>query len=182
MSQVAKDRAREFASIGGGHAANALAKLLECTVMMDPPRCWPVEVPDLSSSFTPRRDWGVSVFVDIVGATTGQAGIVLTSGAVEEVLTRLMGDDHVGDLDERACSALSEVGNIALSAAASAFGDLVGGVVVPSVPRLGFDMDESFQMEGLRRALHPEPAYLAETELAERDGMIRVRFVWIPTD
>ena len=77
---------------------------------------------------------------------------------------------------------ICELGNMAISAAAGAFGKLQSGVVVPSVPRLGLDVRQMVGEE-LERRSGSMPAWIAESELAEGSNgsnLLGIRFVWIP--
>ena len=177
-----QDRYAEFASIGAGRAATALAKIFDCTVLLEPPRCYRLEVGHLPEAMVYDEQWTTAIFADLEGSACGQAGILLSDAVVHGVVRRLVREEPGDRLSERALSALSELGNIVLSAAAGAIGDLVGGIVMPSLPRLGFEMSEALLLERLGPGAEQSPAYLAETELIERDGSLRIRFVWIPEE
>ena len=175
-----EDRYAEFASVGAGRAATALANIFDCMVMLEPPRCFRLEIGHLPEAMVYDEDWTTAIFTDFEGSVCGQAGILLSDPVVHGVVRRLVGEDSGKGLSKRALSALSELGNIVLSAAAGAIGDLVGGIVMPSLPRLGFDMSETLLLENLEPGEDQNPAYLAETELIERGGPLRIRFVWVP--
>jgi len=170
----------EYASIGAGHAASVLARLFDCTVLMQPPRCYQIETGHLPESMVYQQEWKAAIFTDFSGALSGQAGIMISESVVLEIVSRLLGEDPGGEISPRGRSALQEVGNIALSAAAGALGDLRGGIVWPSVPRLGFSLTEALRLAKLGPGGDLLPAFLAETELVERDGSLRLRFIWIP--
>jgi len=176
-----EDRCREFASIGAGHAATALAKLFGSTLLMQPPRCWKADVAELPDNLDDHDDWAVAIFVELTGAVSGQAGLLLSRAVVDEVVLRLVGSDPMDEIDERGRSALAETGNIALSAVASALGELQGGIVMPTVPRLRMDVARALLLEELQMPTGNVPAYLAETMLAEKDGSLRLRLIWVPT-
>ncbi len=177
-----EDRCREFASIGAGHAATALAKLFGCTVMMEPPRCWRVKVAELSDNIDDPENWAAVIFVSLSGAVVGRAGLLLSRAVVDEILLRLVGMDPLGQIDERARSALTETGNIALSAVAGALGEMQRGIVMPTVPLLRLDVPQALVLEDSRPGHGQLPAYIAETVLTERGGPLRIRVIWIPAD
>lgn len=117
---------------------------------------------------------GLLVCADLSGAVTGCAGIGLPAEAAGVLLRHLLGRETGGELDARARSALSEAGNIAISAAAGALGHLAGGVVVPSVPQLS---------SGVPRATHlghGDRAYLMHLEIGDGDDLVQLPFFWIP--
>jgi chemotaxis protein CheY-P-specific phosphatase CheC len=175
-----EDRLREVTSIAAAHAATALAKLFDCVVMIDPPRSRRVGLADLASVWVPPEQWVAGVFADLSGRVSGTVGLVLSRDMVERVLERLYGEDAPTDFDARARSALAEIGNIAVSAAAGAIGELEGGLVLPGVPRVGYDMASAVLLEALHAELDRLPVYLAETDLVDRDSVLRLRFLWMP--
>lgn len=177
-----EDRCREFASVGAGHAATALAKLFGRTVLMEPPRCWKVPVAELPDNIDDPEDWAAIIFTQMTGVLSGQAALLLSRAVVDEILLRLVGADPLAEIDARGLSALSETGNVALSAVAGALGEMQGGIVMPTVPRLRLDVTRALVLEELRPGMRRLPAYLAETVLAERDGPLRLRLLWIPED
>ncbi len=175
-----EDRLREVTSIAAGHAATALAKLFECVVMIAPPRCRRVGLRELASVWIPPEQWVAGVFADLSGCARGLVGLVLSRDMVDRVLERLYGDEAPTEFDARARSALAEIGNIAVSAAAGAIGELEGGVAIPGVPRVGCDMASAVLVEALHAELDRLPVYVAETDLVDRDSVLRLRFLWIP--
>lgn len=175
-----QDRLLEYAKTGAQAAADTLTRVLERDVRVEPPRCQKLELGELPASVFPPNEETLAIFADLIGAATGQAGIALPKAQAGE-LTRLLFKDGSPELhEERAHSALCELGNIVLSAAAGAIAQLVGGVVIPSVPRLADDMAGALLLELIHPELRRLPAYLAETDLVEHDGPLRLRFVWIP--
>jgi chemotaxis protein CheY-P-specific phosphatase CheC len=177
---TAEDRLREVTSIAAAHAATALAKLFDCVVLIDPPRSRRVGLRELASVWVPPEQWVAGVFADLEGRVRGTVGLVLSRDMVDRVLERLYGDDAPTEFDARARSALAEIGNIAVSAAAGAMGELEGGVVLPGVPRVGYDMASAVLLEALHTELDRLPVYVAETDLVDRDSVLRLRFLWMP--
>lgn len=181
MSQR-QDLLLECAKSGAQAAAETLTRVLERDVRVEPPRCQKLDLGELPSSVFPPDEETLAIFADFIGAVRGQAGIALPIEQAGE-LTRLLFKDGSAELHEdRAHSALCELGNIVLSAAAGAIAKLVGGVVIPSVPRLARDMPGALLLELIHPELQRLPAYLAETDLVEHNGPLRLRFVWIPGD
>jgi chemotaxis protein CheC len=175
-----EERLQEYASISAGHAANALALFFDRVVLMDPPRCRWVELGEIPSCVFQPEEWIAAVFADLNGPTRGQVGMLLERQVVSEILGRMVGSEPGRDLDEDQASALAEIGNIALSAAAGALGALLQEVVVPSVPRIGYDMAGALLVEAVHGRMALLPAYLIEAVLADRASVLRARFVWIP--
>ncbi len=173
-----EDRCREFASTGANYAAMALAKMWGGAPCEEPPRCWDTDVAGLAESIEDAEDWGAAILVDLTGALTGQAGLLLSRPVVDEILLRLVGADPLAEIDERGRSALSETGNIALSAVASALGELQAGIVMPTVPRLFMDVSQALALDERRTPSGNARVYLAETALEDRP--LKLRLLLIP--
>ena len=174
------ERLQEYASISAGHAANALAGFFDQVVLMDPPSCRWLRLDDIPSSVFRPDEWIAAVFADLSGPAPGQLGMLLEREVAAEVLRRMVGSEPGRHLDAAQASALAELGNIALSAAAGALATLYQTVVVPSVPRVGYDMAGALMVDALHSRIARLPAYLMEAVLADRAGRLRARFVWVP--
>ncbi len=177
---TAEDRLAEMTNISAGHVAAVLGRLLDRVLLMDPPDCR--RIPDDASPLDlfAVEERGAVIYADLVGVCPGQAALVLPADVIDEVVERLTGkkleDD---DLDDRARSALCEMGNIAISAAANALGELEGGVVIPSLPRLELAAETYPALTGRHGA---EPSFVVDTELFTREEDVRIRFLWLPTE
>lgn len=166
------DRLCELANVGAGHAAGALARLLGCTVWMDPPRL----------RVTSRRggDEGAlavatsGVFFEVQGGMGGTFGVLFPRRARESLLEALVGDPD--PQSEEAESALREVGNILASHALSAVADLIGDCVLPSLPVLA---EEAAGAVLATRQARGEPVRI-ESRLVDGAGGLRSLLVWIP--
>ena len=160
-----EERCLEFASFGAEHAAMALAKMCGGEPREEPPRCRGIDLSRLVDSVDDPEDWSVVIFVDLTGALTGKAGLLLSRPVVDEILLRLAGSDPLREIDERGRSALSETGNIALSAVANALGELQAGIVMPTVPRLCMNVRWALGPGQLQAPPGTDRAYVAETAL-----------------
>ena len=176
----AQDPLCEAASIGAAHAASALARLFDRLVPVEPPHCQKLWLSELAENVFQPDEWIAGVFADLSGRVNGEAAILLSRDVFEEAVAQILGVTPPPPFDERAHSALGEIGNIVLSAAAGAFGELEGGVVLPSVPRVGYDEARKLLIDAVPPELHELPAYLAEIEIVDQERAMRVRFVWIP--
>jgi chemotaxis protein CheC len=174
------DKHAELSSICAGNAANALAQLLGTTLRIGTPRCWVLHDGRLPAELFGADERVTAVLAELEGAVAGPAGLILRRDVLEWILSRLIGDPDANTLSERALSALCEVGNIAVSAAANALSELVGGVVLPSVPRLGFEKRAVGVLAEVCGELAGRSAYLVEVELIAHGTALRLLFVWIP--
>jgi chemotaxis protein CheC len=168
------DRLCELANVGAGHAAGALARLIGCTVWMDPPR---VRVSSRRGSEEAVGALGVAtsgVFFEVQGGMGGTFGVLFPRRAREALLEALVGDPDPHS--EEAESALREVGNILASHALSAVADLTGDRVLPSLPVLA---EEAAGAVLTTRQAHGDPVRI-ESRLVDAAGGLRSLLVWIP--
>jgi chemotaxis protein CheC len=175
-----EDKFAELTNICAGNAATALTQLLGTSLRMAPPRCWTLHDGMLPAELFSPDERVTAVLADLEGALVGPAGLILRRDMLRWVVGRLTGDANVNTLSERALSALCELGNIAVSAAANALSEMVGGVVLPSVPRLGFEKPAVSVLQEVCGDLGGRCAYLVEAELIADEGTLRLLFVWVP--
>jgi len=177
----AADREAEIANICAGHAASALAALLDATLLMEPPRLHALPAGQPLATILPSEDRVAAIFVELEGALRAQAALVLSATAVEEVIARVAGKSADETSEISTLSVLAEVGNIAVSAAANALADLLGERSLPSVPRAGYAREGVLAMRELERGL-PHPRNVLVVELIERAGPLRLNFILAPSD
>ncbi|MEB2345841.1 MAG: chemotaxis protein CheC [Deltaproteobacteria bacterium] len=166
------DRLCELANVGAGHAAGALARLLGCTVWMDPPRVRVVRRGEEAGGALAASTSGV--FFAVEGAIGGTFGVLFPQRARESLLLALLGDPDPHS--EEAESALREVGNMLASHALSAVADLIGDRVLPSLPVLA--EEGAGAVLGARQA-RGEPVRI-ESRLVDGAGGLRSLLVWVP--
>lgn len=163
------DRLCELTNVGAGHAADALARLLGCTVWMDPP-----QVRDAARREHEDAAVASGVFFEVQGGIGGTFGVLFPRRAREALLEALVGDPDPHA--EEAESALREVGNILASHALSAVADLTGDRVLPSLPVL---VDEAAGVALATRQARGELLRI-ESRLVDGAGGLRTVLVWIP--
>jgi chemotaxis protein CheY-P-specific phosphatase CheC len=161
-------------------AAETLGQLLDAELSAAPPRSWILPDGRLPAELFSGHERVTAVLAELEGAASGPAGLILRRDLLQWMLRRLTGDGNVKTLSERALSALCEVGNIAVSAAANALGEVVGGVVLPSVPRLGFEKAAAGTLEEVCGEVGSRCAYLVELTLQGSEGAFGLLFVWVP--
>lgn len=159
-------------------AGCAIARLADFGRPERPPHVREIGMAELEALLFPGAGGHVAVFADLTGAERGRLGICLSRAQVREFLLRLVGHAGKDELDEGSYSALCEVGNIAVSAAAGALGQMAGGIVVPSIPRLAHRMVDALGSDTPERS---KGVYLLELELGTPEGSLRLPFVWIPS-
>ncbi len=177
-----RPRLEEIGGIAAEQATATLADLLGRTVHTETVRERGVASRDLALEFGSPGERVAGVFVDLAGALEGVAGLLFPASELRDLVRRLFGEGPSELADARTRSAVGELGNIALCAAAGAIAKRVGGVVVPSIPRVGLGPAERLLEQVVDSGLRPLPAYLADAELPVEGGSLAVRFVWIPLD
>jgi chemotaxis protein CheC len=177
----AADRLAEIANICAGHAATALASLLDATLLMEPPLLHALPPGRPLRSLLAPADRVAAVFVDLQGALRAQAAIALSASAIDEVLARVAGKSADETSEVSTLTVLAEVGNIAVSAAANALAELLGERSLPSVPRAGYAREGLLSMRDLDQTSNRERSVLV-VELIERGGPLRLHFVLAPVD
>jgi chemotaxis protein CheC len=136
------DALREMASIGGGHAATALSRLIGSgPVEMDVPTASIAPFADVPEMLGGAEAPVVGVLFRIGGGTRWSM-LVLFPDASARLLCELLLRRQIpaGALDEVARSALAEVANILASSYLNAIGRAAGVRLLPSVPYFAEDM------------------------------------------
>jgi chemotaxis protein CheC len=176
---VEVDRLRELTSIGAGHAATALARLVGATIRMRVPSAGAIsgEAPARNGTAT---DWPIGVFVEVRGGVGGIAGMLLSDAGRDHVIGKLLGGrrEQASAVDVE--SVLREVGNVLLSSLVSAIADTLGVAVLPSTPQLASsDADSLFRsVVGQRRVALA--GLRIESELVDDAGAPCALLVWAP--
>jgi chemotaxis protein CheC len=167
------DRVRELASVGAGHAANALAQLTGRTCEMRVPT-----VREARAKTPERRLAGVLFEVD--GGLGGVLALLFPPETCERLLAHLLGSGERGLRSPAAQSALRELGNILASHAANAVGEMLGVTVLPSIPLLALDDARGALAALLARREAGGPALQLESEISDRARELRGIFVFAP--
>jgi chemotaxis protein CheC len=171
------DRVRELASIGAGHAANALAQLTGRTCEMQVPTLRLREEADAARA----RERGMAgVLFEVEGGLGGVLALLFPAATCERLLAHLLGGDGRELRSPAAQSALCEVGNILASHAANAVGETLGVLVQPSIPLLALDDPRAALAALLARRESEEPVLRIESEICDRAHELCGIFVFVP--
>ena len=170
----APDPRHVLAAEAGAQAACAIAQLVNLPEPVGRPEVCALSQEELEAELAGASLY--AVFADLDGPADGPAGLVLDAPTRGLLLEQLIGADQKPPFDEHSRSALCEVGNIAVSAAAGALGPLTDSVIVPSVPRLAPDLRAE-----LADARGPV-AYRVCTTLDAPQGPVRLTFFWLPRE
>lgn len=159
-------RAQDLVRHGAAQAAGAFAALLGRTLRAAEPRPW-----SGSSGSGPLA----AVVCDVRGEVEGVIALVLTLELRDQAVASLC--PGVDPTDERAASALREVGNIVASHAVSAIADRLGVRITLSVPTLLSDAAGA-TVAGILAAHEGEASFIAESELEGSEGATGARLIF----
>ena len=172
ISEAELDRLRELAHIGASWSANALARLVDETILTRVPV---IHGPD---RLLRRSDWETGIFCTISGDLAGMVAIFLSATSRQAVVELLCGEAQPPR--EISASALSEFGNILVSQTASAIANTLGGRVIPSIPELVLSDAEAALQATVAPRRRPAPPVYIESELFDRSGRFRALHVMLP--
>ncbi len=135
------DALKEVANIGAGHAATALSQLTSRRIMIDVPK---VQICTIEEAASAVGDGGVvaAVLMQVLGDLTGRSLLLfeknLALQLADMLLTREPGTTKVfAELEQ---SALKETANILTGAYLNGLSDMLGLMLIPSVPSLAIDL------------------------------------------
>jgi chemotaxis protein CheC len=143
MTPMQKDAMKELANIGTGHAARALSELVGKRVDMAVPLVEQISLEEVSSHFGHPETVVCAILARCETVVPSNLVFIMPeedSGELAEEMLGLVSDTGDFDRAELAESALSEAGNIILSAFMSALGDMLGVNLPLSVPAVAHDM------------------------------------------
>ena len=183
LADLGQERARRLGS-AGATAAQALASLFGLDPPAEAPHARHVPVGglgDLLFKQDSEAPWVAAIFAELAGAVTGQLALVVSLDLVDALVERFLSEPAKPEerWDELAHSALCELGNIAISAAAGGFASIEGGTVIPSTPSILFRPSESAPMEQLYAELNRTSASVFTTALDDGARLLRMRLIWI---
>ncbi|AVM23837.1 chemotaxis protein CheC [Bacillus pumilus] len=147
------DVLREVGNIGAGHAASALASLLDRKIDMAVPFVKVLSFEDLMDFFGGADLPVASIFLRMEGDLSGSIFFIMPFEQAEQFVRELVQDPafDIDTIHEHAMgtSALHELGNILAGSYLSALADLTKLQLHPSVPDVTLDMFGAVISEGL---------------------------------
>lgn len=177
------DVLREVGNIGAGHAATALAKLLDKPVDMMVPKVRIVPFEEIAESVGGIEQVVVAIFLRIDGETPGNMFFILTQESAKRLLRKIVGievdeDDFYSEME---LSALNEIGNILAGSYLSSLADFTNLNMQPTVPSLAIDMAGAILTYGLLQyGEMGDHALLIDTAFLEGKDEVEGHFFLIP--
>ncbi|MBI5805210.1 chemotaxis protein CheC [candidate division TA06 bacterium] len=185
LKAIQLDALKEVANIGACHAATALSELTGEKVMVNVPviRINPIE--EVFSLVAKPNEVVASVLIYFLGDMTGRTLLLFPQEAAWHLTDCLMRQPlgttkKFGELEE---SALKEVSNVLTCAYMNSLGDLLGLVVVPSVPNMAVDMASAvLQTVSLEFSSDKDMVVCIETEFrfVEKNTTLYGYFLLLP--
>lgn len=139
LSAVQLDALTEVANIGSGHAATSLSQLLGKKVMVRVPKIITGALEDVILRIADPNDVVASVLLYFLGDLTGRTLFLYPYDDARDLTALLMPgqEESTSELEE---SLLKEVSNILSCSYMNALGELLGLLILPSVPGMIIDM------------------------------------------
>ncbi len=139
LSAIQMDALKEVANIGSGHAATSLSQLLGKKVMVRVPKILTGTLNDVIMKIADPDDIVASVLLYFLGDLTGRTLLLYPYEDAQTLADLLIFQDRV-EPKELQESLLKEVSNILSCSYMNALGELLGLLVLPSVPGMIVDM------------------------------------------
>ncbi len=142
MNDLQFDVLREIGNIGSGHAATALAKLLNQKIDIKVPKAELCDFSKLADIVGGAENLVVGILLTLSDDVEGMMMFIMEKNAAYHLLRKMMWCeiDDEQPLDEIQLSALQEIGNIITGAYLSSLSDLTRLTISSSVPYIAIDM------------------------------------------
>lgn len=142
MNDLQFDVLREIGNIGSGHAATALAKLLNQKIDIKVPKAELCDFSKLADIVGGAENLVVGILLTLSDDVEGMMMFIMEKSAAYHLLRKMMWCeiDDEQPLDEIQLSALQEIGNIITGAYLSSLSDLTRLTISSSVPYIAIDM------------------------------------------
>jgi chemotaxis protein CheC len=132
---------REFANIGAGNAATALASILETEMMNEVPSCEILPLTDVSDWLGGGDKVVAGVYTHLCGELKSGLLLVFPGESAKELLNRMTKEKvDLASLDELQLSALREAGNICLCWYLMAVSKMIDMDMIPAAPDATVDL------------------------------------------
>lgn len=137
----ALDIIREFANIGSGNAATALAALLDMELVNEVTSCKMIPLSEVPKELGGEEQIVAGIFSQLCGVLRSSVLVVVPRTSAEMMLQRITKEPaDLSDLTPLQVSALSEIGNICLCWYLVAVSKLIKLDLIPSPPDSAVDL------------------------------------------
>jgi len=142
LRELELDALREVANIGAGHAATALSQLTDRRIMIDVPKVEICSIEEAATSVGDGSSVVAAILMHVLGDMTGRC-LMLFEKSCALKLTDLLLNRAAGSTKmfaELEQSSLKETANILTGAYLNGLSDMLGLMLIPSVPSLAIDL------------------------------------------
>lgn len=142
LNDIHLDVLREIGNIGAGNAATSLSQMLNAEVNMSVPKVRILDISDAATALGGPENPVIGILAKISGDIEGLMMFIVGQSFAGSVLEALLGEKQVSyaALTEMQLSAISEIGNIMISAYLGSISTLSQMVIKSSVPAIAVDM------------------------------------------
>jgi chemotaxis protein CheC len=184
LNKQQENALREAIRLGAGHAAIAMSQMLGKTIGMAVTRTGIVPNSELVKDMMGKKKNAVGIYIQTIGDIEG-VSIFLFDKRASLVLSDILlgrGDHPSVLLDEKAQSALRELGNILTGAFISALSDKLHLDVFHKTPFYVYD-DADIVVSGICRQIFgdDEDKFCIATEIIETGLKLSGIFIFVPT-
>jgi len=142
LKDLQLDALREVANIGAGHAATALSQLTKRRIMIDVPEVRVCRIEEAASAVGDGGGVVAAILMHVLGDLTGRSLLIFQRDCAMQLtdmlLNREPGTTKVfAELEQ---SSLKETANILTGAYLTGLSDMLGLMLIPSVPSLAIDL------------------------------------------
>lgn len=136
------DVLKEIGNIGAGNAATSLSQMLNTEVDMTVPTVRILDINDAANALGGPENAVIGILAKLYGDIEGLMMFIIEQDFAKAALTSLLGVKEVScdKLSEMELSAISEIGNIMISAYTGSIGTLSQLSIKTSVPAITVDM------------------------------------------
>lgn len=142
LNEIHLDVLREIGNIGAGNAATSLSQMLDAEINMSVPKVRILDIADAATALGGPENPVVGILTKISGDIDGLMMFIIGQSFAGAVLESLLGEKQVSyaALSEMQLSAISEIGNIMISAYLGSISSLSQMKIKSSVPAIAVDM------------------------------------------
>ncbi|NIR46106.1 MAG: chemotaxis protein CheC [Gemmatimonadetes bacterium] len=136
------DALKEVANVGAGHAATALSQLTNRRVMIDVPEVAVCPIEEAANAVGNGNSVVAAVLMHVLGDLTGRSLLLFEKECAMRLAQMLLDREEsasrvFGELEQ---SSIKETANILTGAYLNGLSDLLGLMLIPSVPSLAVDL------------------------------------------
>ncbi|KPK81536.1 MAG: hypothetical protein AMS25_06035 [Gemmatimonas sp. SM23_52] len=142
LKDLQLDALKEVANVGAGHAATALSQLTKRRIMIDVPEVRVCRIEEAASAVGDGGGVVAAILMHVLGDLTGRSLLIFQRDCAMQLtdmlLNREPGTTKVfAELEQ---SSLKETANILTGAYLTGLSDMLGLMLIPSVPSLAIDL------------------------------------------